>query len=196
MRLARSLPPALALALALALAAPATAADGFMSVQNFQFAPRFVQIKPGEKVDFNFEGPSTHTATLRRGQTDSYDSGPTPPGAKAHRFRYAGRFALLCTIHPEMTATVQVGAPEALAPRLAGLRARAGAGQVKLVFRVSERSVVSAVIGHRRVSRVLSAGTRSLTVTKLRPGRRTATLSARDGWRNKSATARRSFRVR
>ena len=194
MGLARSLPPALTLTLALAV--PAVAADGFMSVQNFQFAPRFVQIQPGEKVDFNFEGPSTHTATLRRGQTDSYDSGPTPPAAKAHRFRYPGRFALQCTIHPEMTATVQVGAPEAVAPRLAGLRARPGTGRVKLVFRVSERSVVTAAVGRRRVSKAFSAGTRSITVTKLRRGRRTATLSGRDGWRNKSTTARRPFRVR
>ena len=194
MRLTRSLPPALVAGLVLAV--PALAADGFMSVQNNQFAPRFVQIQAGEKVDFNFEGPSVHTATLRRGQTDFYDSGPTPPAAKAHRFRYPGRFALLCTIHPEMTATVQVGAPETVAPRLARLKARPGARKVKLVFRVSERSVVTAAVGRRRVSKVLAAGTRSMTVTKLRRGRRTAKLSARDGWRNKSATASRSFRVR
>lgn len=194
MRLGRSLPPALVLGLVLAV--PALAADGFMSVQNNQFAPRFVQIQPGEKVDFNFEGPSVHTATLRRGQTDSYDSGPTPPAAKAHRFRYPGRFALLCTIHPEMTATVQVGTPEAVAPRVTGLKARPAAGKVKLVFRVSERSIVTATVGRRRVSKVLAAGTRSITITKLRRGRRTAKLSARDGWRNRSATASRSFRAR
>lgn len=194
MRLARSLPPALALTLALAV--PAAAADGFMSVQNFQFAPRFVQIRPGEKVDFNFEGPDAHTATLRKGQTDSYDSGPTPPATKAHRFRYPGRFSLFCTLHPEMTATVQVGAPEAVAPRLAGLRARPGAGRVKLVFRLSERSVVTAAVGRRRVSKRLDRGTRSITVTRLRRGRRMAKVSARDGWRNKSATGARSFRVR
>ena len=194
MRLARSLPPALVLTLA--LAPPAAAANGFISVQDFQFAPRFVQIQPGEKVDFNFEGPSAHTATLRKGQIDSYDSGLTGPGAKAHRFRYPGRFALLCTIHAEMTATVQVGTPEMVAPRLTGLKARPGAGRVTLVFRLSERSVVTAAIGRRRVSKRLAPGTRSMTVTRLSRGRRTATLSARDGWHNKSTGARRSFRVR
>ncbi len=60
MRLARSSP--LCLALTLVAASPAAAADGFMSVQDFQFAPSVVRIEPGERVDFNFEGPSAPSA--------------------------------------------------------------------------------------------------------------------------------------
>jgi hypothetical protein len=121
----------------------------------------------------------------------------TDPGrTKAHRFAYAGSFSLLCDIHDNMTARVLVGARETLKPRLSRLRARAGAGKVKLTFRASERTVVTATIGRRRASKAVSAGTRSITVTRVRPGRRTARLSAKDGWGNRSAVARKSFRVR
>jgi hypothetical protein len=194
MRFARSFPVCLAFVL---LPAGPAAADGFMSLQDFQFAPAAAQIQPGEKVDFNFEGPSEHDVVIRRGQVDRYDSGVTGPGmTKSHRFLHPGSFALLCDIHPSMKARVAVGAPETLKPRLSRLRARPGARKVRLSFRTSERSVVTVAIGSRRVSKVLARGARSITVTRLRPGRRTAVVSTKDGWGNRSAGARRSFRVR
>ena len=195
MRFARSF--ALCLALLVLPAGSAAAADGFMSLQDFQFAPAAVQIQPGEKVDFNFEGPSAHNVIIRGGQIDRYDSGVTEPGnTKSHRFRYPGSFALVCDIHERMKARVAVGPPEAIKPRLSRLRARPGARKVRLTFRTSERSVVTVAIGRRRVSRVLSSGARSITVGRLRPGRRTAKVTARDGWGNRSATVRKSFSVR
>ena len=185
------------LALALLLPAGAAAANGFMSLQDFRFAPTAVQIQPGEKVDFNFEGPSEHNVLIRRGQTDRYDSDVTRPGStKSHRFRYPGSFALLCDIHPRMKARVIVGAPETLKPRLSRLRARASVRRARLTFTISERSVVSVAIGSRRVSKVLARGARSITVSRLRPGRRTAKLTAKDGWGNTSAAVRKSFGVR
>lgn len=195
MSLTRSLP--VALALALVPSASAAAANGFMSLQDFQFAPAAAQIQPGEKVDFNFEGPSAHNVVIRRGQIDRYDSGITGPGStKSHRFPYSGSFALLCDIHEGMNARVLVGAPERLKPRLTGVRARPGARRVKLSFRSSERAVVTVVIGSRRVSKVVSPGAASITVGRLRPGRRTARLGAKDGWGNRSAVVKRPFRVR
>ena len=188
--------PVLLVALVLPVA-PAAAADGFMSVQDFQFAPAVAQIQPGESVAFNFEGPSAHNAVIRGGQVDRYDSGITGPGfTKTHRFRYPGSFSLLCDIHERMTARVLVGARETMKPQLSRLRARAGAREVKLTFRSSERTVVSVSIGSRRARKVLSAGTRTITVARLRPGRRTAKVSARDGWGNRSAIVKRSFTVR
>ena len=195
MRLARSLP--LYLALVLVPAAPAAAADGFMSLQDFQFAPAAAQIQPGEKVDFNFEGPSPHNVVIRRGQVDRYDSGVTAPGrTKAHRFPYAGNFALVCDIHERMTARVLVGPPERVKPQLTRVRARAGVRKVKLTFRSSERAVVTVAVGARRTTKVLARGARSVTVGRLRPGRRTAKLSSKDGWGNRSATVKKSFSVR
>ena len=195
MRFARSFP--VCLALLLLPAGPAAGADGFMSLQDFQFAPAAAQIQPGEKVDFNFEGPSAHNVVIRRGQIDRYDSGITGPGyTKSHRFRYPGSFALLCDIHERMTARVVVGPPETLKPRLSRLRARPGARKVRLTFRTSERSVVTVAVGTRRVSKVLAPGARSITVARLRPGRRTAKVTAKDGWGNRSATFRKSFGVR
>ncbi len=195
MHLSRS--TALAAALALLSAAPAAAADGFMSVQDFQFAPKSVQVQPGDRVDFNFEGPTVHTATLRSGQTDRYDSGFRGAGrTETHRFRDPGRFRLFCVPHPGMTASVQVGAPETVKPRTTGLAAAPGDGRVRLTFRVTERAVVSITAGKKRLRRVLAAGRRSITVTGLEPGRRTASLRARDGWGNNGLVARRSFRVR
>ncbi len=195
MRLPRPLP--VCLALALAPAVPAAAADGFMSVQDLQFAPATVHINRGEKVDFNFEGPSPHNAVLRRGQIDRYDSGITGPGmTKAHRFEHAGSFALVCDLHPEMKARVMVGVPETRSPRLTRARALAGRRKVRLTFRTSERSVVTVAIGTRRVSKVLASGARSIIVGRLRAGRRTARIRATDGWGNQSASLKRSFTVR
>lgn len=175
---------------------PAVAGGELMSVQNFQFAPASVQIRPGQEVDFNFEGPSRHTATLRAGQTDRYDSGVTGPGfTKRHRFRHPGRFRLHCRLHPSMTARVRVGTPEVRRPRIADLEARPGFQRVRVTARISERSVVTVTIGSKRVRRVLGRGTRSILARGLRSGRHTAELTATDGWGNTSATARKSFRV-
>ncbi len=178
-------------------AAPAAAADGFMSLQDFQFAPTTAEIRPGEKVDFNFEGPSRHRVKLRSGQTDRYDSGLTGPGfTKTHRFRHPGRFRLHCSVHLTMTARVQVGPSETVRPRITDLKATPGAGKVRMTFRISERAVVRLVAGGKRVRRVFGRGMRSVTIAKLDRGRHTATLEARDGWANKSSSAKRSFRVR
>lgn len=195
MRLARSVP--LAAALVLGGAAPAAAADGFMSLQDFQFAPATAEIQPGEKVDFNFEGPSRHRVKLRAGQTDRYDSRLTGPGfTKSHRFRHPGRFALFCSVHLTMTARVQVGASEMVRPRMTDVKATPGTGEVRMTFRVSERAVVRVVVGGKRVRKVFRSGMRSITLPSLDRGRHTATLEARDGWANKSSIAKRSFRVR
>ena len=186
-----------AAALSLLSAAPAAAADGFMSVQDFQFAPEAVQVQAGDKVDFNFEGPSVHTATLRSGQTDRYDSGFRGAGrTTSHRFRYPGLFRLYCVPHPEMKARVQVGAPEAIEPRVTQLTANPGAGRVRLTFRVSERAVLSIAAGQKRLRRVFAAGKRAITVRGVRSGRRAASLQPRDGWANEGPVARRTFRVR
>ena len=188
---------ALAAALALLTAAPASAAAGFMSVQYFQFAPDSVQVRPGEKVDFNFERPSVHTATLRSGQTDRYDSGFTGAGrTESHRFRYPGRFALYCIPHPEMTARVRVGSPETVRPRITNLEAAPGDGRVQLSFRVSERAVISIAVGQSRLRRTFARGRRAITIGGLDRGRRTARLQTRDGWGNQSRVARAAFRVR
>jgi len=188
---------ALAVAIALLSAAPAAADDGFMSVQDFQFAPKSVQVNPGEKVDFNFEGPTVHTATLRSGQTDRYDSGFRAAGrTTTHRFRYPGLFRLYCIPHPDMKARVQVGTLETIRPRITGLAAAPGEGRVRLTFRVTERAVVSITAGQKRLRRVLAAGRRAITVSGLGSGRRTASVRARDGWGNEGAAVRRTFRVR
>ena len=195
MRLTSSVP--LAAALAVVTAAPAAAADGFISLQDFQFAPATSEIQPGDKVDFNFEGPSRHRVKLRSGQTDRYDSGLTGPGfTKIHRFRHPGHFALYCSVHLTMTARVQVGPSETVRPRITDLKATPGTGKVRMTFRISERAVVRLVVGGKRVRKVFGSGMRSITVANLDRGRHTATLEARDGWANKSSIAKRSFRVR
>ena len=185
MRFARTLLPAMAL---MGLAAvPASAADGFMSVQDFQFAPSMVTIEPGDKVDFNFEGPSRHTATLRGRQVDRFDSGTTGPGfTPMHTFRYAGRFGLYCRLHPEMTAIVQVGTPEKVKPRLTVRHVRETTRLVRVGFGLSERSVVSATTRGETVRRVLGRGRRSITVRARGRAGRTIRLTAKDGWRNRT----------
>ena len=183
MRLARLVP--LSAAIVAVAAAPASAADGFMSVQDFQFAPAMMAIQPGDKVDFNFEGPSQHTATLRARQIDRFDSGTTGPGfTPKHTFRFAGRFGLYCRIHPDMRAVVQVGGPETVRPRITKLKTRSTRRRVRVGFRLSERSVVAVTIAGRTVRRVLGRGGRSLLVRVRNGARRKVKVTAKDGWGN------------
>lgn len=180
-------PLSLALALAALAAGPASAADGFMSVQDFQFAPAMVTIDKGDTVDFNFEGPSQHTATLRGRQTDRFHSGTMGPGfTPMHRFRFPGRFGLFCRIHPEMRGVVQVGTPEKVKPELGRARHRVNSRRIRVGFVLSERSVVTVTVAGKTVRRVLRRGRRSIVVRKRNAVYRPVKVTAKDGWRNKT----------
>ncbi len=93
---------------------PPAVGSGELELRDFAFVPSSLRITPGTTVTWVNTGAAPHTVTDRAG---TFDSGLLPRGARySRRFPEAGTFRLLCTIHPEMHATLTVAAPGAAAP--------------------------------------------------------------------------------
>jgi plastocyanin len=80
-----------------------------VTMQNITFEPSSNQVKVGETVTWTNEESVGHDVTADDG---SFKSGP-PGGMKQgdtfeHKFNQAGSFAYKCTVHPNMTGTVEV----------------------------------------------------------------------------------------
>jgi plastocyanin len=93
----------------LALAAPTvSAASRAVSIRDFAFSPRTVEIRVGERVTWTNRDSVEHTATARNG---SFDTGLLGEGeSRSIRFNVAGTYRYVCTPHPSMTGTVVVRA--------------------------------------------------------------------------------------
>jgi len=93
---------------------PPTGLDKIMIV-NRQFVPASTTVKVGEPVFWtNQDGiPHTVTATAYNGgpvpAADKLDSGDIPPGETyKHAFQQRGIYDYRCSIHPDMTGTINV----------------------------------------------------------------------------------------
>lgn len=102
-------------ALAFSLAVPAVfAATRGVSIRDFAFSPRTVEVRAGDTVTWTNRDSVAHTATARNG---SFDTGLLGEGESGSvRFTAAGTYRYLCTPHPEMTGTVVVRAAGTLVP--------------------------------------------------------------------------------
>ncbi|MEI7743769.1 MAG: plastocyanin/azurin family copper-binding protein, partial [Chloroflexota bacterium] len=90
---------------------PPPVASGQLELRDFAFVPSSIRITPGTTVTWVNTGAAPHTVTERTG---AFDSGILPRGARYSRsFPVAGTYQLLCSIHPEMHATLVVAAPGA-----------------------------------------------------------------------------------
>jgi plastocyanin len=87
---------------------------GAYELRDFAFVPSSIRVTPGTTVTWVNTGAAPHTVTDRAG---AFDSGLLARGARWSRtFPTLGTFRLLCTIHPDMSATLVVAAPGASAP--------------------------------------------------------------------------------
>ena len=100
---------ALALVALLAFAVPAVqAATRGVSIRDFAFAPKTVEIRVGDRVTWTNRDSVEHTATARNG---SFDTGSLGEGeSRSVRFSVAGTYRYICTPHPSMTGTIVVRA--------------------------------------------------------------------------------------
>ncbi len=73
------------------------------------FSPATVDVRRGGTVTWDFDGPSTHTATDGTGM-ELYDSGLVAGGGPSFSFAFtaAGRYQVVCTLHEDMGGTVEV----------------------------------------------------------------------------------------
>jgi len=76
-----------------------------VAIDNFAFSPATLNAKMGQQVTWTNKQDIAHTVTADGGAFDHQ----MPPGATfSFTFDKAGSFPYHCTIHPSMTATIQV----------------------------------------------------------------------------------------
>ena len=86
--------------------APAAGGGDAVTIQNFAFGPASLSIASGTTVTWTNNDTTAHTATADDG---SFDSSNIAPGSSfSQAFDTAGTFAYHCSIHPNMTATIEV----------------------------------------------------------------------------------------
>lgn len=86
--------------------APAGGGGDAVTIANFAFGPASLSVAAGTTVTWTNNDTAAHTATADDG---SFDSSSIAPGATfSQAFDTAGTFAYHCTIHPNMTATIEV----------------------------------------------------------------------------------------
>lgn len=90
--------------------APAPSGDAARSekveIVDFAYDPDPVTIEEGGKVIWQNEDSAPHTATADDG---SFDTGTLEEGKRgSETFKEAGAYSYICSIHPDMTGTVEV----------------------------------------------------------------------------------------
>ncbi len=75
------------------------------------FNPTSVSIAKGTKVTFKWIGVDKHNVVKKKGPGGSFSSGTTDQtGFKyKHKFKKAGTYKLICTVHEDMKMKVNVG---------------------------------------------------------------------------------------
>jgi plastocyanin len=85
-----------------------TSAPIAVKITNFAFSPQKVVIPVGGSVTWTNNDDVAHTATA---SDNSFDSGNLGKGQSwTHTFAKAGKYAYVCTYHPNMTGTIVVQA--------------------------------------------------------------------------------------
>ena len=83
-----------------------SASDPNVTISDYKYTPPTITIHVGDKVTWNNDGPSSHTATANDG---SFNTGVLSKGASAsHTFTQTGTFGYYCQIHPFMHGTIVV----------------------------------------------------------------------------------------
>lgn len=95
-------------------APPRPVPPGRLVIADFAFRPATITVQPGTTLVWQNTGIAPHTVTSRAGL---FDSRIIPSGGTySHTFATPGTFPYLCTIHPDMTATVLVPEPDGSLP--------------------------------------------------------------------------------
>jgi plastocyanin len=81
-----------------------------VDIVDLAFEPPALELPAGTTVLWTNTGVAPHTVSAEDG---SFDSGTLQPGTTFERtFTTPGTYAYLCQIHPEMTGTIEISAPD------------------------------------------------------------------------------------
>lgn len=101
---------ACATSLSFVAAAPAAASTprakrGAITIKNFAFSPKTLQVKAGTTVKVSNKDGTTHTFTANKG---AFDTGDIDAGSSATvRVKQPGTYAYHCNIHSSMKGTIK-----------------------------------------------------------------------------------------
>jgi len=88
-------------------AAPATGGPVDVSMQEIMFKPNHLTVKVGQTVKWTNKDSVAHNVTATKGETFK-SSTFGPGGSYSYKVDKAGTIDYVCTIHPNMTATLTV----------------------------------------------------------------------------------------
>lgn len=90
-------------------AAPAAPVNGnVVTISNFAFSPAALKVKAGTRVTWTNQDTDAHTVTSSGSGGPLHSAALTTHASYSYTFTKPGTYAYLCTIHPFMTATVEV----------------------------------------------------------------------------------------
>jgi plastocyanin len=91
------------------LMSPACAAQAIIDQKGLKFVPTEITINAGDSILFKNSDPFTHNVTVVSSNGTRMDKGLQHHGEdKAIVFSDKGTFSIVCTMHPNMKATVIV----------------------------------------------------------------------------------------
>ena len=186
----------------------------FVSIAQFKYDPEPAQVATGDSVIWQWDGPDrNHSVTADDG---SFDSDPgktsgishTSSDAFSRRFDSPGTFTYHCKVHSFMRGTVQVtgdpppAAGDTTPPSVTGLRVRRSRRTALIRLILSEPADFSIRLrrgGRTAATHRYTAGTGQtslrISIRKLKRGRYTVLVTAKDKAGNSSAPARASLRI-
>jgi plastocyanin len=184
--------PVVAASIGLAAPALVSAADRPVIALDFEFQPKTIRVDPGDTVVWDFQAAG-HTTRSRRGQAESWDSGPEarPQGATfEHTFRRPGRFQYFCVPHEGfMKGVVQVG-EDRFSKSHASFGQRSAGRSITISFRLVEPAKASLRLSgptRRSVTRRrLASGRHSVKFPRLSAGTYRATATFVDDFDRRS----------
>ncbi len=86
----------------------APVAGSAVAIKNFAFAPATLKVKAGTTVTWTNQDTDAHTVTSAGSGGPLHSAALATHATYSHRFTQPGTYHYLCTIHPFMTATVEV----------------------------------------------------------------------------------------
>ncbi|MER5792113.1 cupredoxin family copper-binding protein [Streptomyces sp. NPDC001980] len=79
-----------------------------VAIKNFAFSPATLKVPVGTTVTWTNQDTDAHTVTSTGSGGPLHSPALATHGTYSHTFTEPGTYAYLCTIHPFMTATVEV----------------------------------------------------------------------------------------
>jgi plastocyanin len=89
-------------------AAAAPVAGDAVAIKNFAFAPATLKVKVGTTVSWTNQDTDAHTVTSTGSGGPLHSAALNTHATYSYTFTKPGTYSYLCTIHPFMTATVEV----------------------------------------------------------------------------------------